>query len=157
MESYEILKNAMNKIGIKSVAADLNLSTSLIYKWCQSKDGPEASGVENPLDRVCAICELTKDRSPINWLCEKNDGYFVENPDPATAKNPDSNPLLGAQEILSEFSGLLQVVSQSIENDQRIDREEAGKIRSVWEKLKSVTETFVVACEAGYYGNPTEK
>ena len=38
MNSYEVLKNAITPVGAKSIAADMNLSTSLIYKWCQSKD-----------------------------------------------------------------------------------------------------------------------
>ncbi len=151
MESFEILKQTVDNLGAKSIASDMNLSTSLIYKWCQPKDSPEAGGADNPLDRLEKILSLTGDEGPIRWLCEKAGGFFVKNPSDIKKENDNDYPLKGAQEILSEFSELLEVVSKSIEDDQKIDSHEAGKIREVWETLKSVTESFVVACESGKY------
>jgi hypothetical protein len=46
---------------------------------------------------------------------------------------------------------VLEAVSRSIADDQCIDDKESERIRSVWEQLKSVTETFVTACERGRY------
>lgn len=149
MESFEILKKTINNLGVKSIASDMNLSTSLIYKWCQPKDNPDAGGADNPLDRVAKIYELTGDTTPIKWLCQKANGMFVENP--PEKHQCDPAPLKATQEILSEFSELLVVVSKSIEDDQAIDTDEAKKIREVWENLKSVTESFVNACEEGSY------
>ena len=40
-ESYEVLKDAIDKVGVKAVAHDMNLSTPLLYKWCQR---PKDSG-----------------------------------------------------------------------------------------------------------------
>jgi len=152
MESFEILKQTVNNLGVKSIASDMNLSTSLIYKWCQPKDTPDAAGADNPLDRIAKILELTGDDMPVRWLCEKADGFYIKNPsnkeDVAVNKE---YPLKAAQEILSEFSELLEVVSKSIEDDQKIDQNEAKKIREVWETLKSITESFVLACESGKY------
>ncbi len=152
MESYEILKQTVNNLGAKSIASDMNLSTSLIYKWCQSKDSPDAAGTDNPLDRIEKILDLTGDDTPVRWLCEKAGGFFIKNP--SNEENTVNNmeyPLKAAQEILSEFSELLEVVSKSIEDDQMIDKNEAKNIRGVWETLKSITESFVVACESGKY------
>ena len=70
MESFEILKQAVNNLGVKSIAADMNLSTSLIYKWCQPKDTPDAAGADNPLDRIAKIYDLTGDDTPVRWLCD---------------------------------------------------------------------------------------
>lgn len=61
------------------------------------------------------------------------------------------HPVRATQNILSEFSELLSIVSNSIENDQIIDNNEAKLIRDVWDKLKSVTENFVASCEKGIY------
>lgn len=36
--------------------------------------------------------------------------------------------------------------------DNKITPEEAKKIRARWEELKSVTESFVRACESGNFG-----
>jgi hypothetical protein len=52
MDSSEVLKNAISGVGAKSVAADMNLSASLIYKWCQPSGRVEDSGADNPLGRL---------------------------------------------------------------------------------------------------------
>ncbi len=149
MESHEILKRAVSTMGVKCIASDMKLSSSLIYKWCQPKDSPDSAGADNPLDRLLRLCQLTGDTAPIEWLCQKADGFFVKNPPEETESETD--PLNATQGILSDFSQLLTVVSKSIEDDRKIDGKEAGQIREVWEVLKSVTESFVVACESGIY------
>jgi len=152
MESHEVLKQTVNHLGVKAIASDMGLSTSLIYKWCQPKEEVDSSGADNPLDRIMRIYKLTGDRSPVEWLCQNIGGFFVKN-HPVEMQDGDFfQPLKATQEILSEFSQLLEVVSQSIEDDQLIDTREAANIRRVWENLKSITESFVVACEAGKYG-----
>lgn len=149
MKSHEVLKRAMSSVGVKSIASDMNLSTSLLYKWCQPTDNDDASGADNPLDRLGRIYELTGDTQPIQWLCERADGYFAPNP---PVKSADRLPLVDAtRSILKEFSELLDVVSESIQNDGIISRDEAGRIRKEWEDLKSLTEQFVKSCEVGTY------
>ena len=149
MESHEVLRDAVTGVGAKSVASDMALSKSLIYKWCEAKDAPGAGGADNPLDRIEKIYRLTEDPGPIQWLCEKADGFFVKNP---AAQGDDSLPLLlGTQKILQEFSELLDAVSHSVEDDSEIDAGEAGRIRREWEDLKRTAESFVVACERGDY------
>ena len=151
MDSYEVLKKSVSDLGVKSVAADMGLSSSLIYKWCQPTDGEDASGAENPLDRLARICELTRDTSPVQWLCEQVDGYFVPN---VLVEEGNAVPLLHmTRRIVREFSELLDVLTESIENDGVIDLKEAGKIRSEWEKLKSSAESFVHSCEQGGYSS----
>ncbi len=151
MNSHEVLKKSVSDMGVKSVASDLGLSTSLIYKWCQPSDSADASGADNPLDRLARIHELTQDTGPIEWLCQKADGYFVPN---VAAQDVDAIPLLHmTRRIVREFSELLDVLTKSIENDGVIDLDEAGKIRIEWEKLKSSAESFVAACEKGLYIN----
>lgn len=152
MTSYEVLKNAINKVGVKSIAADMKLSSSLIYKWCQPNDNNDSAGADNPLDRIMKIINLTNDSDPLKWLCKNNDGYFVKNPKTQNINKMKSlHPVRATQNILSEFSELLNIVSSSIENDQIIDANEANQIREVWDKFKSITETFVVSCETGAY------
>jgi hypothetical protein len=149
MNSHEVLKKTVSHLGVKSVASDLGLSTSLIYKWCQPTDSEDASGADNPLDRLARVHELTGDTGPIQWLCEKADGYFVPN---APLKQVDAIPLLHmTRRIVREFSELLDVLTESIENDGMIDLQEAEKIRVEWEELKSSAESFVASCEKGTY------
>ena len=149
MESYEVLKNAITPIGAKSIAADMNLSTSLIYKWCQSKSY-NVGAADNPLDRLYALYELTEDDRLIRWMCRKADGYYVKNVD---AEEPADDVTLFAatQRILTEFSELLQAISSSTNNDGVICKKEAEEIRREWEDLKSIGEYFVSACEEGHF------
>lgn len=151
MNSHEVIKKSVSDLGVKSVASDLGLSTSLIYKWCQPTDSEDASGADNPLDRLARVHELTGDTGPIQWLCQKADGYFVPN---APLQSIDAIPLLHmTRRIVREFSDLLDVLTESIENDGRIDLDEAEKIRVEWEELKSSAESFVSACEKGMYAD----
>ena len=151
MESHEVLKQAVRDLGAKQVASRMNLSTSLIYKWCEANDSPESAGADNPLDRISKLLDITGDKALIAWLCQKADGYFVKNPNASVST---STPLSGTRKILKEFTELLDAVSTSLANDQVIDREEASGIRDEWETLKSVTESFVVACERGNFAEP---
>ena len=149
MKSHEILKRCMGSVGVKSISADMNLSASLLYKWCHPKDHPDSPGADNPLDRLQRIVELTGDHGSVKLLCEQNNDYFIENSAP---ESQSDIPLINVTRgILKEFSTLLDTVSESIENDGEILENEAEKIRSAWEVLKLTTESFVTACEKGRY------
>ena len=148
-KSHEILKEAINRVGAKSVAKDLRLSPSLIYKWCEPITGDEASGSENPLDRVLSLIKATKDPAPVHWLCQHLGGFYVPNPpSPETAKE---TILVATQKLLQEFTDVLQAVSSGLSNDNSIDEAEAARIREEWEVLKRHAEAFVVGCEKGAF------
>lgn len=153
MKSHEVLSVAVDKVGVKALAAKLKLSTALVYKWCQESPGgdPGASGARNPLDRIREVYESTRDHGMINWICNIADGFFVPNP---AFKPPEREEQLldATQRMVREFGDLLQVVSRSFENDGQISREEAAGIRQTWETLKSQAEGFVVSCERGLFG-----
>lgn len=158
MKSYEILKEAIDQVGAKSVASDLKVSQPLIYKWCassQSQTNEEASGTLNPLDRVKAICTSTESTLPVQWLCEQLQGYFVKNPS-LPDKNINQDYLIYTQKILQEFTNLLQSISDSMADDSKIDQDEAALIRSKWEDLKSHGEEFVTSCEQGRFNKQEE-
>jgi hypothetical protein len=147
MESHELLREIFETKAPKEVSADLELSTSMIYKWAQPP-GEGGPGVENPLDRVEALFQSTKDHRLIQWLCQRAGGFFIYNP----KNTPHPHFLIPAtNEIVQEFADLLQVVSASTADNQ-ITPAEAAQIRARWEELKSVTEGFVACCEEGNFG-----
>ena len=152
MKSYEVLRDAIKPQGAKSVASDMRLSTSLIYKWCQESEGDDAAGADNPLDRLERLIEITDNRAPVEWLCEKAGGFFVENP-PKDPHPPRMPVIQATRSLLNEFSEMLSAVSDSFEGDQIIDDAEALAIRKEWEDLKRTAESFVTACEEGVYGH----
>lgn len=149
MESHEVLKETIREVGVKQLASDMGLSSSLIYKWCESSEGDNAAGADNPLDRIVKLCATTDSKEPVAWLCEKMDGFLVKN---VAADAEACEPVLNATKtILQKFSELLQAVTESVNHESRVDSTEAKRIRAEWEDLKRVGEQFTLACEQGMY------
>lgn len=152
MKSHEILREAIDRVGVKLVASELKISAALVYKWCEeaAADDPDASGTRNPLDRLRDIVRLTGDHRVVDWLCHEAGGFFAHNPRPSPA-DYDADLLESTQKLVSHFSELLGEVSQSISNDGQISAVEAQRIRADWQRLKTLVESFVTACEQGVY------
>lgn len=152
MRSDEVLKSASDQIGVKALAAKLKLSPALVYKWCQphDPDDPDTSGALNPLDRLAEIIEATGDVEVVNWICKQAGGFFVPDCE-VDCKNTAADLLLGAQQLVKEFSDMLEEVSRAISNDGAIEPSEAARIRRHWETLKRVAECFVVSSESGLF------
>ena len=155
MKSYDVIRQAVDEPGVKAVAAALKVSPALVYKWCEppaEKEDPEQSGAKNPLDRVREMFLLTKDIRLIRWLCNEAGGFFVSNPVPELRKSVDEAIFGETRSMVRDFSELLETVTHSVENDARIDAQEADQIRQKWEDLKACVERFTIACEKGHYG-----
>ena len=152
-QSHDVLKHAIDRVGMKTVASALRLSYPLIAKWCQDSaiapGGYTARGVLNPLDRVKRLYDVTHDRELISWICQAAGGFYVS--------NVDAKPVVGSdvvfhtQRLIKEFAETLAVLSKSFEDDHRITPTEATAIRKEWEELKQIGEALVGACEAGRF------
>ncbi|HYG74562.1 MAG TPA: phage regulatory CII family protein [Planctomycetota bacterium] len=154
MESHEVLKTSISEIGVKAVAAELGVSESLVYKWCQecpASELDEKSGARNPLDRILELYRLTRDRRLIIWLCERAGGYFVENSRKVPLEEVDRDVFRHTQTMVKSFSELLNEVSTAIDNGGVVDLTEAKRIRKEWEDLKREAEHFVSGCERGAF------
>lgn len=148
MQSHELLREVLKSTSAKQIASDLNLSLSLIYKWAETPDSEALSQSYNPLDRVDQLFQSTRDLRLIHWLCERAGGFFIRNP-----KTHHSHPdflIPATNQIVQEFADLLAVVAASAA-DNSITPAESKKIRTRWEQLKHVTETFVHCCESGNF------
>ena len=145
MKSHEVIKESCKKRGIKKIASDVGLSTSLLYKWSQP---PEASGSgsKNPLDRMINLMKAANDPQMIDWICEQAGGYFVRNPN--DKEEGDYEVMPATNEIVSQFSALLSEISKAAQ-DNAIADNESERIRKVWNALKSFTAGFVKCCEEG--------
>lgn len=153
-KSYQVLKNGIEKVGVKSVAAKLNVSPSLVYKWCQDADDTNMinpSGAANPLDRIQMIYETTEDPEMINWICQIADGFFARNPRGEEFTTISAKVLKNVHSLIKEFSEALEAISQSYNDGKRITRKESERIRKEWEDLKCIGEGFVRACESGKF------
>jgi hypothetical protein len=147
-----VLRQAAERIGVKALAARLRLSPALVYKWCQesSADDADASGARNPLDRLRELVEATQDVGPVKWICAAAGGFFAPNP-PSRDLDRDTRLLQTTQRMVAEFSELLTTVSASVGDDGIISAAEAQRIRTCWDDLKSIGESFAVACERGFF------
>ncbi|MEM8955481.1 MAG: phage regulatory CII family protein [Verrucomicrobiota bacterium] len=146
MESHEVIKQAIDKVGPKEVAAQLALSLSLIYKWAQPPEEGKGSGSRNPLDRIHELVEITGDTDLIQWLCQQSGGFFVRNPKSFCEDGFEVVP--ATNEIVQQFADLLSEITQAA-LDNSITEEESDSIRRVWDRLKMHTEGFVTCCEEG--------
>lgn len=143
MQSHELLREVFEKKKPKEIAADLGLSSSMIYKW--GEPNTAGSGIGNPLDRMEALLKSTGDHRLVQWICERAGGFFILNP----KNSPHPHQLIPAtNQIVQEFADLLHVIATAT-SDEHISPPEARQIRARWEELKSVTEGFVAACEEG--------
>ena len=148
MQSHEVLREVLQTTSAKQIAAELNLSLSLIYKWAETPNEELGTGGTNPLDRVDQLIQITKDPRVIHWLCQRAGGFFIKNPKTQIA-HPDFL-IPATNEIVQEFADLLAVVA-SAAADNHITPVEAKVIRKRWEELKSGTENFVTCCEQGNF------
>jgi hypothetical protein len=148
MESHEVMKTAMRQTTPKAVAAELGVSLSLVYKWTEKPAGE--GGGRNPLDRVLQIMRLGGDSGIIEWLCQKQGGFFVKDPEVDGCRMDHVLP--ATQEIIGQFSDLLARISAAAD-DHSVSAAEADEIRRCWDRLKSSAEAFVRACEKGDFKN----
>jgi len=159
LKSHEVLRNAIDKVGAKSLADDLKLSAALIYKWCEEPSNQNsditASGAVNPLDRISEIYEKTKDVELINWICRMANGYFVQNM-LIDEMRPAAQLFKNTQSLIQGFSETLEKISECCD-DNRITHKEAENIRKEWEDLKRIGEGFVYACELGKFNKPRKE
>jgi hypothetical protein len=146
MQSHELLREVFEKKKPKEIAADLGLSSSMIYKW--GEPNTAGSGIGNPLDRMEALLKSTGDQRLVQWLCQRAGGFFILNP----KNTPHPHQVIPAtNQIVQEFADLLHVIAAATANEQ-VSQAEAKQIRARWEELKCVTEGFVAACEQGDFG-----
>jgi hypothetical protein len=148
MQSHEVMREVLKKTSAKQIAADMNLSLSLIYKWAEPPEDDSGSGASSPLDRVGQLIRTTHDLRIAQWVCEQADGFFIRNPHNLP---PTGNVIPATNDIVQEFADMLATIAQA-SADSLISKDEAKTIRRRWEELKSVTEGFVKAAESGNFG-----
>src|SRR2546430_8405720 len=79
MQSHEVLREVFQKCSAKQIAADLDLSLSLVYKWSEPPT-PDGQPTGNPLERVAALYRCSHDERILQWLCHQAGGFYIKNP-----------------------------------------------------------------------------
>ena len=149
--THEVMRDAVDAIGVKRLARELDISASLIYKWCQepkSDAHPHGSGTANPLDRLLTIHRLSGDTELLQHLCRAAGGFFTPNP---AFKSANLRFVTETIQILDKFADLIGFAERSLRSDDRIDKDEAVRLRREWDALKSRLEHFILCCEGGAF------
>ena len=147
MQSYELLREVFKAKPPKQVSEDIGVSISVLYKWAEQPEHAGGSGIGNPLDRIEALLKSTGDHRIAQWICQRANGFFIQNP----RSIPHPHYLIPAtNQIVQEFADLLQVIAKAA-HDNQVTNAESKQIRARWEELKSVTEGFVAGCEKGNF------
>lgn len=152
MQPHEVLREVFERCTPKQIAADLDLSLSLVYKWAEPPN-PQGPPTGNPLERVAALYRCSQDDTILHWLSQQAGGFYIKNPKLHHA-HPDYL-IPATNQIVQEFADLLAVIATAAADNQ-ISPKEAKSIRARWEDLKSVTETFVACCEHGNFNELRE-
>jgi hypothetical protein len=63
MKSHEVMRSTISELGAKSVASDMSLSPSLIYKWCEAKGG----GAAGAATRATGFSSCARSRAIPDW------------------------------------------------------------------------------------------
>ena len=139
MESHNLLREVFKETSPKQIAEDM---TSFPFPDLQMVPSTreDSSGTTNPLDRMASLIESTEDLRLIQWPSKAKNGFFVASPE--KEKVISQNLMPATNLIVQEFADLLSVVACAA-TDNHVNEAEAARIRKRWEKLKTVTETFV--------------
>ncbi len=128
MQSHELLREVFDKDTPKEVAADLGLSTSMIYKWAEAPRHESGSGIDNPLDRIEALIQSTGDQRLVQWICQRAGGFFILNP----KNSPHPHFLIPAtNQIVQEFADLLAVIATAAADNQSHARRDQTNPRAL--------------------------
>jgi len=153
--THVILRDAIAKVGVKRMASELDVSASLVYKWCQPKatgQVKDSSGVTNPLDRLLAVYDLTQDIELVHHVCRHAGGYFTPNPCPhGEGVNAEQRFVTETVRILGKFATLMRHAEESLTSEGQIDAKESQVLRAGWDRLKSRLEHFIHCCESGIF------
>ena len=141
MKSHELLREVLQTHNPKKIAEEMSVSVSMVYKWAEPPE--QGSGATNPLDRMAALMKSTEDVRLVEWICAQAEGFFIKNPKIGRARSYAVVP--ATNRVVQEFAEMLSVIAGAAV-DNEITRDEAERIRSRWEDLKSATESFVCGC-----------
>lgn len=144
MNAIEVIRQTLKKSNPEQIAAALGVSVSTLHKWSEAGE----SHRPNPLERVETLVKSTEDLEPLRWLCEQFGGYFVPNP-----KHDGHRPKSLPEEenrLMTDVGAMIGLLGR-VARKKEITRGEAAEMRAEWERLKSLTEYFVVCCEQGAF------
>lgn len=141
MDSKKAMKAACQKVGVKEIAQAMGLSPTALYNQMNDPNKNDF------LQRFVEFTALSNNDLPIHWACQQLNGMFVRNPKVVPDAEQETGQVVSSS--LTEFADVIRVIGEAM-HDGQITAREAEQIRTEWEEVKSLMESFVFACELGY-------
>jgi hypothetical protein len=148
MHSHELLRQVFETTSAKQIAADMNVSVSLIYRWPRFRTQFPDSLLQSARPHRSAD-PIQPGRANHSLICQRAGGFFIRNP-----KTHHAHPDFLNSRDEPDRPGIRRPAGrdrQRCGGTITINELEAQTIRKRWEDLKSVTETFVHCCEEGNF------
>ena len=147
MQSHELLREVFDKKTPKEVSADLDLSTSMIYKWAQPRERRRQRHRQSAGPHRGAAPKHRRPPARPMALPARRRIFHSQSQEHAASAFPDSRHQPDRPGICRPAAS-----HRHRRRRQQITAAESKQIRARWEELKSVTEGFVACCEEGNFG-----
>jgi len=125
---------------VKQLAPLMGASESLLYKWVETGEQHRT----NPAEYIVAMTHATGDFGVVDCMCHGLGGTFVPDPLVRGAVSLDLSKARCA--LMLHLGEFVAAVARAVVTGS-ISRCHARAVRQCWNKLKSVGEAFVRACE----------
>lgn len=136
MNAQALLQDIYQQVGIKQLAAQLGVSTSLLYKWLGQGDSHRM----NPVDRVAQLFRVTQDRRLVDMVCRLAGGHFVAEP-PVQRRRASRRPELSCR-VMRELAQLQAAVAERLPARDWSPAQTAAALE-LWDALRSDMEPLL--------------
>jgi len=113
------------------------------YQWQDTRD--ESS---DPLSDTIALMDWSGNNIILDHICESQGGVFIKNEEGGVKSR---NVQLDLSNMLKEVSDVWSVCAKSLDDDGKIDTNEAAMIRKEAKEAMQSIESFLNNLEAGRY------
>jgi hypothetical protein len=129
--------------GIKTLAAELQLSASMLQKWGEipGRTGEQNSGTANPIDYILKWTVATGSPTAAMWLLEHCGGFFAGTHPKRLTGSTIEYPAAWHRAHL-EMAELDATVTRAV-YDGTLSHADIAAIRKEWEDVKAWTQCFV--------------
>ena len=145
MEQYiEEFQHLYDIKPVKQLVDEVHATERTLYRWGEEGEQHRT----NPAEFVVALTRATGDLALVHRMCHELNGTFVPDPLVRDAVSPDLSKARGV--LMLHLAEFVAAVARAVLTGS-ISRSHARAVRQCWNRLKSVGEAFVRACERGVF------
>ena len=145
MSGYNPHNKAVLSKALKGKGACPNVKAGDRLQYLWKKSDEEGS---DPLTNITALMDWSDNEIILDYICETQGGVFVKNEEGCKKSR---NVQLDMSNMLKEVSDVWSVCAKSLDDDGKIDTNEAIEIRREAKEAMQSIESFLNNLEAGRY------